>query len=81
MQAVETILNNTEEANRDAQSALNAARAAVRNTNSILSGDARTIMSGEDYPPFPTGNLTIHFFLFTGGSWFLSLLLFDLEIV
>ncbi|RUS88037.1 hypothetical protein EGW08_004203 [Elysia chlorotica] len=55
VQAVETILTNTEEANREAQSALNAARAAVRNTNSVLSGDARPIMSGDEYAPFPIG--------------------------
>ena len=52
---METILTNTEEANRDALTALNAARAAVRNTNSILTGDARTVMIGDDYLPFPTG--------------------------
>ncbi|GFO42017.1 laminin subunit alpha-1-like [Plakobranchus ocellatus] len=53
--AVETILTSTEQANAEAQTSLNAARAAVRNTNSILSGDARTIMTGEEFPPFPTG--------------------------
>lgn len=55
VEAVDTILTNTEEANTEARSALNAARAAVRNTNSVLNGDARTVMTGEDYVPFPTG--------------------------
>ncbi|GFR71138.1 laminin subunit alpha-1-like [Elysia marginata] len=53
--AVETILTNSEEANTEARTALSAARAAVRNTNSVLTGDARTVMTGEDYVPFPTG--------------------------
>lgn len=38
-------LNRTENRNIESQSALSAARAAVRNTNSVYSGDAASVMT------------------------------------